>query len=171
MKSTSLQFTCVACGEIHDGIPAWHFAAPVQALAIPKEDRRNRVELTEDDCVIDGDQFYLKGLLEIPIQDTSQPFTWGVWVSVSEESYVRFSELFDDPLRESGEWFFGWLCSSVPGYPDTQLLKTNLRVREYPMRPLIELEPTDHPLAIDQREGINRDRAVGMAQSLLHPQE
>jgi hypothetical protein len=167
--SDSLQFHCATCGELHAGTPAFHFAAPTQASAIPVEERRVRVELSEDDCIIDGEHFFLKGLLEIPIQGAGQPFTWGVWVSVSEKSYLRFAELFEDPLRETGEWFFGWLCSSIPGYPDTHLLKTNLHVREFPIRPFVELEPTDDPIAIDQRNGISRDRAVHMAESLLHP--
>ena len=166
-----LEFTCPSCGELHHGLPAWHFEAPVQALAIPREEWPNRVDLTKDDCVIDRQSFYLKGLLEIPVRESEQPFVWGVWLSVDQASYERFAELFGDVQRESGEAFFGWLCNSVPGYPDTQLLKTYLHVREYPMRPWVELEPTEHPLAVDQREGLSRERAIAMASELLHERE
>jgi hypothetical protein len=121
--------------------------------------------------VIDEREFYLKGLLELPVQGVTQPFTWGVWLSVSGESYDRFAQLFADPSRAAGEEFFGWLCNSVPGYPETQLLKTLLHVREYPMRPTVELEPTEHRLAMDQRTGISRERAIAMAERLLHPPE
>ncbi|TCI65203.1 hypothetical protein EVJ21_00995 [Exiguobacterium sp. SH0S2] len=31
------------------------------------------------------------------------------------------------------------------------------------MRPFIELEPTDHPLAAEQREGITRERIEELA--------
>ena len=164
----SLEFHCRCCGDVHRGLPAWHFQAPVQALAIPEEERRSRVELTEDDCVIDAKEFYLKGLLELPVVGTGERFVWGVWLSVSEESYLRFTELFQDVGREAGEAFFGWLCNSLPGYPETQLLKTYLHVREYPMRPWVALEPTSHPLAVDQREGLTRDRAVAMTERMLH---
>jgi hypothetical protein len=151
------------------GLPAWHFPAPIQALGVPREVRRVRVALTEDDCVIDGREFYRKGLLEIPVHGTGERFTWGVWLSVSKESYARFGELFGEPTRPAGESFFGWLCNALPGYPDTQLLKTYLHVREYPARPWVELEPTDHPLAIDQREGLSPERAIALAERLLHP--
>jgi hypothetical protein len=164
----SVEFTCRACGETHRGLPAWHFAAPAQALRIPRGERASRVELTEDDCVIDGREFYVKGLLEIPVRGVEQPFTWGVWLSLSEASYLRFAELFADVTRTAGESFFGWLCNSVPGYPETHLLKTRVHMREYPMRPWVELEPTDHPLAGDQREGLTRDRAIALAEQLLH---
>ena len=44
-----------------------------------------------------------------------------------------------------------------------------LHVREYPMRPWVELEPTDHPLAVVQREGMSRVDAIALAERLLHP--
>jgi hypothetical protein len=164
-----IEYRCRDCDEIHRGLPAWHFDAPLQMLGVPPAERTTRVALSQDDCVIDGEQFYLKGLLEIPVHGVAEPFVWGVWLSVSEESYVRYTELFDDVQRSAGESFFGWLCNRLPGYSDTQLLKTHLHVREYPMRPWVELEPTDHPLAVDQREGLPKVRALAMAQRLLHP--
>ncbi|SFF35346.1 hypothetical protein SAMN05421541_109131 [Actinoplanes philippinensis] len=36
-------------------------------------------------------------------------------------------------------------------------------------RPLIELEPSDHPLAVEQRTGITLDRVRQIAETLLHP--
>jgi hypothetical protein len=35
------------------------------------------------------------------------------------------------------------------------------------IRPFIELEPTDHPLAIEQREGISLERVKELAALLL----
>jgi hypothetical protein len=141
-------------------------------LAIPNAERDQRVELTTDGCVIDGPdrlEFFAKGLLEIPVVGETDPFVWGVWLSLSEESMTRYGELFADEYRNAGESFFGWLCNSVPGYPETQLLKARLHVRPYPQRPWVELEPTQHPLALDQRRGLTRERAIQIAERLLHP--
>jgi len=164
----SLEFECRTCGEIHRGLPAWHFDAPIQVLAIPPAERATRVELREDECVIDEKEFYVKGLLEIPIEGSPDPFVWGVWLSVSAESYRRFATLFDDTRRAADEQFFGWLCNDLPNYPKTQLLKTMLHTRSYPMRPWVELEPTNHPLTIDQREGLTSARAFQLAEAFLH---
>jgi hypothetical protein len=43
-------------------------------------------------------------------------------------------------------------------YPETLGLKTFVRQRGIGVRPYIELEPTDHPLAVEQREGITKER-------------
>jgi hypothetical protein len=37
------------------------------------------------------------------------------------------------------------------------------------MRPWVEREPTEHPLAVDQRDGLPGERAIAMAEHLLHP--
>ena len=165
-----LTFECRRCGDTHVGLPAWHFDAPAQAAAVPMEERARRVDLTEDGCVIDGEQFFVKGLLEIPVHGVREPFVWGVWLSLSESSFERYVALFHDGRRSAGTGFFGWLCNSVPHHPETQLLKTMLHVRAHPLRPWVELEPTDHPLAVAQREGLSRTAAVALAERLLHPQ-
>jgi hypothetical protein len=51
---------------------------------------------------------------------------------------------------------FGWLANELPGYePSTLQLETMLQPDPAPgMRPFVEVEPSDHPLSIEQREGI-----------------
>jgi hypothetical protein len=58
------------------------------------------------------------------------------------------------------EPMFGWLSTSIPCYPETINLKTMVHTRSVGVRPYIELEPTEHqhPLAIEQREGIAIER-------------
>lgn len=170
-----LEYRCRCCGQVHRGLPAWHFDEPLGVLAVPPGERARRVDLTSDGCVITHDdggptEFYVKGLLEIPVRGAAEPLVWGVWLSLSEKSFARYVELYDDERRAAGEAFFGWFSNRVPGYPDTALLKTMVHVREYPMRPWVELEPTDHPLAVEQREGIGRERAIEIAERLLHPE-
>ena len=171
--SDDLVFECRACGERHVGLPAFHFGSPAQLRVVPPDEYEERVELTDDGCVLDldGRHFFVRGQLEVPIRDTGHHFTWSVWVSLSERSFERYGELFGDAERPAGESFFGWLCNPLPEYPDTMFLKTRLHVRAYPNRPSVELEPTDHPLAVDQRTGIGRQRAIELAERLLHPVE
>ena len=46
----------------------------------------------------------------------------------------------------------------LPLYPNTLNLKTQVHTRPVGERPLVELKPTDHPLAVEQRHGITMDR-------------
>ncbi|MFF7588407.1 DUF2199 domain-containing protein [Kitasatospora purpeofusca] len=125
-------------------------------------------ELTPNQCVIKGREFYVHGLIEIPVRDTGETFSWGVWVSLGEPNFARAHDLWEDPAREQEPPYFGWLVTELPVYPQsTLLLKTHVLTRAVGLRPLIELEPTDHPLAVEQREGITAERVRALADQLL----
>jgi hypothetical protein len=50
-------------------------------------------------------------------------------------------------------------------------MKTHVRQRRVGLRPTVELARTDHPLAIDQREGIDTERLNRIVGGLLHRTE
>lgn len=151
------------------GIPSFGWDYPVQYLLIPERERESRINLTPDTCVIDEQWFFVRGCLEIAVDEHEEPLSWGVWCSLSKDAFLRYGEMFDSVDRAPGESFFGWLCSAVPGYPDTRQLKTMVHVRAWPTRPFVELEPTDHPLALEQRQGISVARVREIAERILHP--
>lgn len=150
-------------------MPTFGWDYPVQYLLVPEQERERRIELTSDACVIDAKWFFVRGCLEVPVRDHAEPFSWGVWCSLSQDSFLRYAELYEQVTRDTGESFFGWLCSPIPGYPDTQQLKTMVRLRPWPTRPFVELEPTSHPLAVEQREGITVARVREIAEQVMHP--
>jgi hypothetical protein len=47
-------------------------------------------------------------------------------------------------------------------------LKTNIHTNPVGVRPFVELEPTDHPLAVEQRNGITLARVQEIAEIILH---
>lgn len=61
---------------------------------------------------------------------------------------------------------FGWLSTDIPCYPDTINLKTIVHMKEVGLCPIIELEPTNHLLAVEQREGISLERIKEIAEEL-----
>jgi hypothetical protein len=144
---------------------AWD--APGPYYAIPAEDRGSRCDLTSDVCVIDNEHFFIRGCVEIPVVDGPSPFVWGVWCSLSKENFKRTIEMWKVEGRENEPPCFGWLCTAIPGYPAIPL-KTHLHTRPLGERPFVELEPTDHPLAVEQREGITMARVREIASALLH---
>ncbi|MBN9267578.1 MAG: DUF2199 domain-containing protein [Hyphomicrobium sp.] len=106
---------------------------------------------------------YVRCVLILPIIDADEPLEWGVWSTLSEENFKRYRQTFGDNDQSKLGDMFGWFSSHCPGYPETAGLKCNVIARDGKQRPLIRLEPTDHPLAIDQRDGITLARAVELA--------
>jgi hypothetical protein len=151
-----MSYTCKTCGQIHDGLPLSYGAeAPYHWYGLRKPEREKRSLLTSDQCIIDDEYYFILGRLEIPILNSNEIFCWLVWVSLSEANFKRAAKLWCNKGREKEPPYFGWLSTSLSGYPETIGLKTNVHTRPVGDRPFVELEPTDHPLAIEQREGIN----------------
>jgi hypothetical protein len=63
----------------------------------------------------------------------------------------------------------GWFSSDIHGLTDSTQLKARIIFQDDGFRPFIELEPTDHPLAVCQREGIDPKRAAEIHEYYEHP--
>jgi hypothetical protein len=161
-------WTCRCCGKQFEELPlSFAPAAPDPWIELTEEERAIRGRIDSDLCVIDQQYFFVRGCLEIPIIDPQTTFVWGVWVSVAKQNFERILELWDSEIRESEAPIFGWLCNNISIYPTTFGLKTLVHLRNAEKRPFIELEPTDHPLAVEQQEGISLSRVTEIAAALL----
>ena len=161
-------FQCGSCSQVHEGIPSFGWDYPIQYLAVPEGERSRRCSLTADTCVID-DAFFIRGCLEIPVSGEEYVFSWGVWTSLSEKNFLHFQDLLNEPQRVQHGPFLGWLCSHIWPYPETLNLKTRVHLRNDGIRPFVELEPTAHPLAVEQRVGITLDRVAEIYEKMIHP--
>ncbi|GAA4031128.1 DUF2199 domain-containing protein [Streptomyces plumbiresistens] len=166
--TSDLEFTCACCGAHHPELPM-NYTAEAPAVWDPAFADADDCLLSTDQCVVRGQHYFVKGLIEIPVIGSDEVFSWGVWVSLSRESFSRASDLWDRPGREAEKPYFGWLTTDLPVYPTTTLnLKTRVHTRPVGERPFIELEPTDHPLAIEQHTGISLERVREIASAVLH---
>lgn len=164
-------FKCSSCGEFHQGLPLDYGAKyPEYYFEIPANERAQRIYVTNDICVVDNEFFFIRGCIEIPILETDDCFAWGVWCSLSEKSFNRVMELNDAEDVEGEPPFFGWLNTFLPEklYPNTLNLKTNVYLKNHNQRPFIHLEPTEHPLSIEQWKGITMERVYEIAEVILH---
>ncbi|MCX2724736.1 DUF2199 domain-containing protein [Roseibium salinum] len=168
-RKKTFAFKCSCCGEIHEGGPSFAYSEPPHTFGIPENERARRVWLDSDLCVLDEEFFFIRAILEVPIRETEDSFLWGVWVSQSKESFERYVDSFGGD--QTGHQSFGWLAVSLPGYvkPGEPLVSLPTAVIWGEERPHIRIhDEQDHPLAVDQREGISWDRAVELALLLTH---
>ncbi|WP_316571725.1 DUF2199 domain-containing protein [Neobacillus sp. YIM B06451] len=156
-------YTCSCCGQYHEELPrSYGNPAPVYYYYFGPEEREDKFELDDDLCVMEKEHFFIRGCIEVPILGTDEHLIWGVWVSLSEANFNRVKEYWDK--QELLELMFGWLSTELSIYPDTVNLKAMIHFRPDGIRPFIELEPTDHPLAVEFRNGITLDRVKEIAE-------
>lgn len=163
-----LGYDCRSCGQHHDGLPfSYGSDAPAywsEQLAYDPES-----ELDQELCVVRGEHYFVRARVVIPVLDAAESFDWGVWVSLSAPNFGRMIDLWSTPGREQEPPYFGWLSTEIPLYePSTLHLKTHVHTQPVGKRPTVELEHTDHPLAVEQCNGITLARVQQIAERLLH---
>jgi hypothetical protein len=162
-------FACKICGERHDVLPlSYSVKAPLAAGAIPSEEMKERLVITPDECVIDGKDFYLRGRIPVPVIGLDEPFIWGVWVEVSPKSFIRANELWTVKGREQEPAFPGWLNTEIPLFGDTLNLEVMVRTQRVGERPQFTVVDQEHPLALEQRNGITMRRVEEIAEAMIH---
>lgn len=136
-------------------------------MGIEQSEAEARVDMTQDQCVVDEKYFFIRGHIEIPILDFHEPLSFSVWSSLSEKSFLHMCDRWDDVDRDLDPPYFGWLSSPIWIYPATINLKLSVQSRKPGLTPLFTVEPGGHPLALDQHQGISISRWHELAHQLL----
>lgn len=178
-----LRWKCSSCEEWHTG-PCLDFgydSPNYWGKEHAEITHKNRIRLgwntseatflTEDFCAIEDRDFFIRGVLHLPIIGTAENFCWGVWGSVSRENFEKLREMDDDPNRVELPEMFSWLSSQIPEYPDTLNLKMYCRIQEVGSRPQFRLELTDHPLSQEYHKGITPARVKEIMLARLRSNE
>lgn len=166
-----LRWKCGSCEEWHMG-PCLDFghvsphywtnehekSSRLAGLAPSWSLKRGKTFLNSDFCAIADENFFVRGLIRLPIIGTSQHFCWGVWGSLSRENFQALLDKNKDPKRIELPPMFSWLSSQISEYPDTLNLKMYARIQKPGQRPYFELEPSRHPLSQEFHAGITAER-------------
>jgi hypothetical protein len=163
-----MQFTCVTCGKKYDGLPCYGADRPDAYWDVPENKRQEDVFLTSDSCVIANRFFFIRGCIKIPVIGTNDHLEWGVWVSLKDENFFIWQDNYDTPKRDHIGPFFGWLSTLLPAYPDTLHMKTMVHLRDNGVRPNVIVESTDHPLSVEQHNGISMERVQEIVDFVEH---
>jgi hypothetical protein len=158
---TETSWACSCCGGIHYGEP-FSFAAdyPDTFANMSADQREARAIITSDQCIIDQDQFYIRGCFEIPIRNTEQAFVYGAWVRVYEDAFDEIEDFWEIEGREKRIGpYKGRLVNELKIYPETLNLRLEVRIQKVGARPLFVSEDSHHRLTIDQLFGITRKQA------------
>jgi hypothetical protein len=172
------QYTCKCCGTKQIGAPSFSLPFPCYVNDVPTSEREQRVKASEDLVVIqpkpndpDGEAIYcIRTILEIPIKGSSDQFSWGVWVTQSKASFERYVRSFNEDQSQVGS--FGWLPVDLAQYnaspegAELVHLECDVEWGAIGQRPKLRLWDNDHPLVLDQRNGISWKKAVKIAEAI-----
>jgi hypothetical protein len=160
-------FTCAVCGVEHAGETRDIRMDLPHPIYLLDEDERERLSWVGDDSAVlrtdDDERFFVRALLELPIDGEDAYFGYGVWVEVRGHDFETLGELWHDEDGWRAGPFAGTLANDVSPYAFTDGLPVRLRLRDVQLLPLVELEDADHELVRAQRRGISPHRAHELA--------
>jgi hypothetical protein len=160
------EWVCASCHNEHRGVfdlacdkpDFWQGTVSPRAPNATVNTSRNF--LSEDFCVIEDRDFFVRCVLVLPILGTTEKFGYGVWSTLSKENFANYVAGFDDGTYDGQGPWFGWFSNDLKGYPTTLNMKCNVHLRAGRQRPYLELHDIDHPLVDEQRDGISFDRLL-----------
>jgi hypothetical protein len=142
---------------------------PDPILRIEERERDRRAWVGEAAAILregDRERFFVRALLELPIDGEEGFFRYGSWIEVSPDDFEVLDELWPDEDAWRSRPFSGTLANELHPYAFTEGLPVQLRLREVRVLPRVELVETDHELMRAQRNGISVHRAHQLAETL-----
>jgi hypothetical protein len=162
-------FYCSKCGIYHNEIPmAYGTEAPYQYFFVPENEREKRCILNDDQCIIDERLFFIRGQIELAVEDNPDNFCWNVWVSIDEEDFNRMSESWEDENRILEPPYMGKLSTQLEPYPSSLDIPVAIITQKPGYVPKIEVLECNHPLYWEQENGITMDRITAFAKEILY---
>ncbi len=168
-KNKSSEFKCSECGKIHSEWPALAFKSPTNYDCLSENDKVEIAKLDTDFCEIQYEgqiDRFIRVTLSQKIKDACETLEYGLWVSLSEKSYLDYKENYNNPNHETG--YFGWLCSDIPEYEDTISIPCDVMTKCGNDRPeIFPHEDFEHPFVRDYYKGILKTEAENRIQQMI----
>jgi hypothetical protein len=160
-------YLCKVCGQEHSRFPLdITFISPLAYLEVPEDQRDRRGVLTSDACILDGERYFLRGDLCIPVREEDYAFVWGLWAEVSWSTFRRYATLLrSDAPNEPPH--AGVLSNIMPGYQGVHGHPVTIHFETDAERPQFTLLASDSRLYGEQAEGVSIDRLFEIAHALL----
>ncbi len=135
------------------------FKKPDYIAAMSAEDIEERCRYNDDIYICDGELFYIRCILPLPVQDKGSDYCLGVWVQVSESSFEHIYNLWDEEDLTSEEPLKGLLANQVPLNDETKGVEVTVQLIGATARPIVTVKDISCSLYNEQTCGVTIHRA------------
>lgn len=162
-------YYCSECGIYHRDIP-FSYGADEPVSYFNLTDKSNSV-INKDLCIIDNKRFFIKGQIKIKVIDSGNDFSWNVWIEIAKSDFDNEEANWEDENRFLNKTYSGVLDTVLNCYPDTVGLYVKVQTQKIGIVPLIRIEDSNHPLFLEQENGIDMNRVIFFAKKILYGHE
>lgn len=155
------EFKCYECGKVHSEWPALAFKSPANYDYLSDQEKTELGKLDSDFCEIhyeDQIDRFIRVILNQKVNDACETLEYGLWVSLSEKSYLDYKANFNNPNHKTE--YFGYICSSIPEYENTMSIPCDVMTKTGNDRPeIFPHQDFDHQVVRDYYNGISKTEA------------
>ena len=124
------------------------------------DSKKESCKISDDLCVFgDFERFFVRGVLELPIQGTAEVFGWGMWVEIEQDDYENMIEKWEKDMSNE-EPFSGRLDTIPPGYETDLKYEVSIQLQDKDTRPFFALKSNNSKLYLEQQNGITIERVA-----------
>lgn len=134
------------------------FGLPDEIFALPELEREERTEGSSDLYVLDGNRFFVRGLLPLPIEGQND-YCLGAWAEVSEEDFDKIEELWDVDIRADEPRIKASLSNYMPYTLSSGQTELEIQLQNNNSRPFFYVTTPNSTLFKEQTAGITAHRA------------
>lgn len=165
-------FFCSVCGHQHSGLVMdLAYQRPADVFNIPDDERPTRIRSNDDVCIIDDAEFYIRGILALPVRELDDQFCWGVWAQVDKDGLDYYLAHWNVASTDDLAPFPGLLSGGIGAYPDSDQLSVAIHLQSNNQRPWFVVLDQTHPLAQAQQMGITLHDVATFVAPVLHHQQ
>lgn len=151
---------CSCCGEM---VPAKNieisFRRPDDIASLSKDDLNSRCEHDDDTCVLDGERYFVRCTIPLPVQESLNLYAIGAWAEISESSFKKIRKLWSDENQVDEPPIEGNLANDIPLNNNSFGCSVAVRLKGPKTRPEIFIAEDTCSLYKEQASGISLHRA------------
>jgi hypothetical protein len=168
-NNKSKKFKCTECGQVHMEWPALIFNSPANYHTLSEDEKSEIGKMESDFCEIyyeDQIDRFIRVTLTQKVNKACETLQYGLWVSLSEKSYMDYKENFNNPNHETA--YFGWLCNNIVEYGNTFLIPCDVMTKSGNDRPeIFPHEDYEHPFVRDYYNVISKAEAKNRIDKII----
>jgi hypothetical protein len=150
---------CAVCGQDHpDDDIELTYVQPDAVVGLSAAQREVRVQENPDLVVLDGNRFFVRAVLPIPVRGRRRGYNIGVWAELDEAAFHRVLQRWEDADQVTEPAMPAKLANAIRSQSKTLGLDVALRLTGPATRPSVHVVSELHPLHAEQTTGVSVHR-------------
>lgn len=132
---------------------------PDDVAALSDEELATRCKHSDDICILDGERFFVRCTIPLPVHKNATPYSIGAWAEISQPDFERICDLWSEADQAGEPAIDGALANQIPLTTGSLGCRVAVNLVGPASRPRMVI--TDEACSIfrEQKEGIPAHRA------------